>query len=312
MVSTLTYLVQLFVCLIVGMILAKTCIVPKKAEPAVDKLLSICLYALLFTMGVRTGQIDDLFSQAGRMTLLAVGFGISVTIGSAAAVIGASVVMKKLFTAQGGNGTESKGGIKKLHFREPLRLVFSACLGFVFAVWTPLLFWFDDRITTWLLFLLLLLVGIQMVQGKTDMVSVFKNPISMVLPLLTIVGTLAAGACIGRAFGLSVGVSLAMASGFGWYSLSGILIAEMGSPVLGSAAFLSNLLREILACVTIPLLAGLKKPHAAISVGGATSMDVTLPIVEHSCGIEYVPLSLAHGILLTILVPFFVPFFYMM
>jgi len=57
-------------------------------------------------------------------------------------------------------------------------------------------------------------------------------------------------------------------------------------------------------------LAGFGKQRAAISVCGATSMDVTLPMVEKFCGVDYVPLSLAHGILLTLVVPFLVPILY--
>ncbi|MCF7943275.1 MAG: lysine exporter LysO family protein, partial [Spirochaetia bacterium] len=42
----------------------------------------------------------------------------------------------------------------------------------------------------------------------------------------------------------------------------------------------------------------------------ATSMDVTLPMVEKFCGVNYVPLALAHGIILTIIVPIIVPILY--
>jgi uncharacterized membrane protein YbjE (DUF340 family) len=84
----------------------------------------------------------------------------------------------------------------------------------------------------------------------------------------------------------------------------------LGDPILGSVAFLSNLFRESIAFLSVPFLASFAQKRAGISVCGATSMDVTLPIVEKNCGPEYVPLSLAHGIILTLIVPFLVPFFY--
>jgi len=149
-----------------------------------------------------------------------------------------------------------------------------------------------------------------MVQGKTDLISVLKNPISLALPLLTIFGTLLGSSIIPLFFDIDLSEALAVGAGFGWYSLSGVLISDLGDPVLGSIAFLSNLFRESAAFLLIPLLAGFGKQRAAISVCGATSMDVTLPMVEKFCGVDYVPLSLAHGILLTLVVPFLVPILY--
>jgi hypothetical protein len=42
---------------------------------------------------------------------------------------------------------------------------------------------------------------------------------------------------------LPLKTGLAMASGFGWYSLSGILLTESFGPVIGSAAFFNDLSR---------------------------------------------------------------------
>ena len=44
--------------------------------------------------------------------------------------------------------------------------------------------------------------------------------------------------------------------------------------------------------------------------GGATTMDVTLPLIERSCGTDHVPLAIVNGAVLSMLVPFLVPFFY--
>ena len=40
--------------------------------------------------------------------------------------------------------------------------------------------------------------------------------------------------------GLPLKTALAMASGFGWYSLSGILLTESFGPVIGIAAFFND------------------------------------------------------------------------
>jgi uncharacterized membrane protein YbjE (DUF340 family) len=49
---------------------------------------------------------------------------------------------------------------------------------------------------------------------------------------------------------------------------------------------------------------------APVASGGATSMDSTLPIIVTASGKEYAMISVFSGIVLTILVPFLVPFVY--
>ncbi|MDP1148253.1 LysO family transporter, partial [Klebsiella pneumoniae] len=50
---------------------------------------------------------------------------------------------------------------------------------------------------------------------------------------------------------LPLKTGLAMASCFGWYSLSCILLNESFGPVIGSAAFFNDLCRELLAIMLI-------------------------------------------------------------
>ncbi len=77
-------------------------------------------------------------------------------------------------------------------------------------------------------------------------------------------------------------------------------------------SFLSNMLRESMALVLIPVLARTRFPLLAVGAGGATSMDVTLPLIEKNCGARAVPFSIASGGLLSLSVPFLVPLLYSM
>jgi uncharacterized membrane protein YbjE (DUF340 family) len=65
-------------------------------------------------------------------------------------------------------------------------------------------------------------------------------------------------------------------------------------------------MREIITLLAAPLFAIYFGKIAPISSGGATSMDTTLPIISKVSGKEYAMVSLFHGIVLTILVPFLV------
>ena len=96
--------------------------------------------------------------------------------------------------------------------------------------------------------------------------------------------------------------ALALASGFGWYSLSGIVIGDALGPAWGGVAFLNDVLREIIALALIPLVIT-ARPAVAIGYGGATSMDFTLPVIRSSGGLACVPVAIASGFLLSFFSP---------
>lgn len=136
------------------------------------------------------------------------------------------------------------------------------------------------------------------------------NPRLVFLPIATILGTLAG--CAAVSFCLShrsVVDCLAVGSGFGYYSLSSIFITEYKGAELGTIALLSNITREIIALLCAPLLVKYFGRLAPISVGGATTMDTTLPIITRYSGQEYVVVSIFHGFLVDFSVPFLVTFF---
>ena len=57
------------------------------------------------------------------------------------------------------------------------------------------------------------------------------------------------------------------------------------------------------------LALGLCGPLAAVSIGGATTFDTTLPIITQAAGRPYAVVSVFHGCVLDFSVPFLVTFF---
>lgn len=158
---------------------------------------------------------------------------------------------------------------------------------------------------------LLFCVGIT-VGNNTTMLKTFRSLDRrlMLLPLMTIIGTLAATAI--AAIGLphrSLTDCLAVGSGFGYYSLSSIFITQYRGPELGTVALLANIIREVFTLLGAPLLVRYFGQLSPISCGGATTMDTTLPIITRCCGERFVILSLFHGFLVDFSVPFLVTFF---
>ncbi len=150
------------------------------------------------------------------------------------------------------------------------------------------------------------------VGNDTQMLRRFKqlNPLLLLLPLMTIIGTLAGTAVI--AFALphrSLTECLAVGSGFAYYSLSSVIITQYHGPELGTVALLANILREVITLLGAPLMVRWFGRLAPISAGGATTMDTTLPIITRCCGQEYVILSMFHGFLVDFSVPFLVSLF---
>jgi len=166
----------------------------------------------------------------------------------------------------------------------------------------------------WVLYALLLLVGVT-IGSNGKVLSLLKRAGAKLLlvPASTVVGTLIGAAAASIFIGLSLGESMAVGAGFGYYSLSSILIAKTADDLPGVSgslaviALLSNIFREVLTIASSPLLAKYLGGYAPVLAGGATTMDCTLPAVAKYSGSEYVTVALLNGIALTFLVPVLVP-----
>lgn len=130
----------------------------------------------------------------------------------------------------------------------------------------------------------------------------------------TLLGALAASVFITR---WSWSECLAVGSGFGYYSLSSILIARLKAPVLGAqaagalatVALLSNMIREMFTLLFALLLVRFFGKFAPVAAGGVTSMDATLPVIARYSGKDMTFLAIVHGVTLDFSVPFLVAFF---
>jgi len=162
------------------------------------------------------------------------------------------------------------------------------------------------------LYLLMLFVGLSF--GSDPRIKdILKSakPRLLLIPLTTIIGTFAGIALYTIIFHeIAPKDAFAIGSGFGYYSLSSILIAEFSGSEIAIIALVSNVMREILTLVFAPQIAKYFGKIAPIASGGATSMDTTLPVIVRVSGNDYLIASLLNGIILTICVPFIISFIY--
>ncbi len=283
-----------------------------------DRLIKVVLWALLFVMGFRLGNARDLRDRLGEIGLLAIGTAVAAVAGTVIAIWLAYAMLDALRAGRGQKGAAKSAAAGRAprarldwnHFRSPATLLSVVVVGFAIGALAPEVALDYGRVTGWVLNALLFMIGLQFAQSGISLRSAFVRADTALVPVATVVGTLSGGLVVAAVFGLSAGKGLSLAAGFGWYSLSGVLISDLGDPALGSAAFLANMARESLALLLIPVLATTRRPYAAVGVGGATAMDVTLPLVEQCLGPDSVPVSFTSGAILSLLVPVLVPLFY--
>ncbi len=162
------------------------------------------------------------------------------------------------------------------------------------------------------LYLLMFLVGIG-IGSDSNVWNVLKkmNFKILLVPCTVIAGTLS-GTYICSFFlkDISTLDSMAIGSGFGYYSLSSIIISKIRNETLGVTALLANISREIFTLLAAPLLVKYFGKLAPIASGGATSMDTTLPVIAKYSGKEYAVISVFSGVVLTIFVPFTITLIY--
>jgi len=128
------------------------------------------------------------------------------------------------------------------------------------------------------------------------------------LPATGMAGGIVAALLCAPLFGLSPAQGVTVASAFGWYSLAGVLITDLAGPALGITAFLSNLMREILAFVGAETLNRRLGGWPAVAAGGATSMDTTLVVLNQISAGKLSALGLVSGFIHTLCVPLLLPF----
>lgn len=156
----------------------------------------------------------------------------------------------------------------------------------------------------YILYLLMFLVGISIGLHRGVLKSLRQYHVRiLVIPAGIIAGSLFGGALTGLLTGTPLRQSTAIASGLGWYSLTGITITNLMGAHLGSIAFLSNLMREIFSFFSIPWISRHLGYFSCIAPAGATSEDTTLPMMIRYTDEETVVISVLNGVICSAAVP---------
>ena len=161
------------------------------------------------------------------------------------------------------------------------------------------------------LYLLMFSVGISIGKHRGLINEIKKYNIKIfIIPIGIIVGSILGGYICSFILKYNSKDCMAVASGLGWYSLAGATINDLAGAELGSVAFISNLLRELLAFVLIPFIVKHFNEYTCIAPAGATSEDTSLPMLVKYTNPTIVVFAIFNGIVCSIMVPILISFFY--
>ncbi len=283
----------------------------KSLMPAADTAVLWVVRLLLFMLGWDIGSNTELLSQipeAGLKGFILAAAGIA---GSAAA---AGILMKGFDASAAGQESDSGESGRQLSgrkvFKDSAAAVTALVLGLLFGRFLPISSAGNFDLSAPVLYLLMFLAGFVSAADASVLPMIRRFGMRLfLLPLAVVLGTLAgslAAALLWKA--LPLRESLAVGAGFGYYSLSSLILRELSGEYWASVALISNLSREVITLLASPLLVRLAGPAAPAAAGGATSMDTTLGVTVQSAGREWAVPSLFSGMVLTLLVPFAVSF----
>ena len=279
------------------------------AKLPVAALSNVSLILLLMVMGARLGADSQVVSQLGSLGGRALFMAGATVLGSIFVLCLLGLALPKFRIEAEENSRQLAKG--PAGYRLTLILLGAVVAGFVLGLTVakgmlPIL----TDAATWLLGLLLLGVGLDLGGASQVFASLRKLGLAIIfIPIGIVAGSILGGVFTALIWDLPWQEGAAVASGFGWYSLSSVLISEIHSPLLGALAFLTNVFRELIAVIITPLVARWLGPVPAVAPAGATAMDVLLPIISRGAGREYAPLAFFSGAVLSLAVPVFVNLF---
>lgn len=269
----------------------------------IARLLSWIVYVILFFMGISLAFLDNLASNLLSILHYAA---VSVVIILLCNIVALMWLEQKMPWQN--HHRQEKLPSRLAMALESLQLCGVVLIGFLIGLSGLPFLQHATEASEYTLIFLLFLIGIQLRNNGMTLRQIVLNRRGMMVAVVVMVSSLLGGIINAFILDLPLKTGLAMASGFGWYSLSGILLTESYGPVIGSAAFFNDLARELLAIMLIPGLVR-RSRSTALGLCGATSMDFTLPVLQRSGGVEIVPAAIVHGFILSLLVPILMAFF---
>ncbi|MFW1858446.1 lysine exporter LysO family protein [Acinetobacter defluvii] len=292
--QSLWLIFQLLFCLFVGFILARR--LPQWLEKIAFKVLPYFTYILLVAIAIEFAQTLDRIAHPAQILSDAISIALATS-------VGAFLCCYILFKSIGFQPTQGKVSIDLLI--GSLLNISYAFIALALGYGLSILFNYFDyqlHVSTWYLLLVFMsLIGLDLAYSPLD--RSWLNWKILLVPVGCIIGSiLGAVVCSFMISNISLKDLIMLSQGYGFYSMTGIVVTELKNAHLGSIALINDLFREIFAILLMYMI-GWRYPRSAISSAGATAMDVTLPMVKQACGNDFIPHAMVSGFILSVLAP---------
>ena len=268
----------------------------------INRSTSRLIYVILALMGLSLAALDNLGSNLQTILLYTITFFVCLSVCNLMAL----PAIDKLLPLKT-DSSKKKLPLSSMAM-ESAKLILVVGSGLIAGLVLPIGLDWVDTASEWILFVLLFFIGIQLRNSGLTLRQILLNKHGMVIAITIIVTSMLGGVIAAYILDIPLFKALAMSSGFGWYSLAGILMGDAFGPVYGGASFMLELLRELVALVLIPVLIR-SYPCTSIGYAGATAMDFTLPVIQTTGGVRCVPIAIVSGFILSLLVPILMLFF---
>ncbi len=153
-----------------------------------------------------------------------------------------------------------------------------------------------------------LIAGIE-IGGNKNIIKKMINPktlsLMLAVPAANFVGSMLGGVAVGMLLGVGFKDCLLISGGMGWYSFSSVVISAMYSTEIGTMSFIANVMREMLSFLLVPIAAKFTD-LPCVSIGGASTMDSTLPVILKCTNTQIAVLGFINGLVITLIVPFLI------
>lgn len=310
-------LVEILIVMCIGVLVGAT-IFPDSLKKANSALTLAATGVLIFSMGAMLGGREGFLDELVSLGLASLAFAVLPIVFSTLIVYALTRTLMSDITkrhaedaehAAARESVDADGGEALMIGIAVGALVLGVCCGLA-PIDMPAVDFLVAH-SDWVLNALMFFVGIS-VGGSKGLIGKIKqyHVRVFIIPFGIVVGSIIGGLLAAPLFGFSLPVGGAIASGLGWYSLSGVMLTGIAGAQVGSITFLANLLRELISFFTIPWIARHLNYPTCIAPAGATSEDTTLPMMIRCTNGETVVLSVVNGVICSALVPILIEFFH--
>lgn len=291
----------------VGLLIGRVNILPKKILTIIPRVTMGALMLLLASMGMRLGSDPKILNNIFILGIKALSIAVATIIGS---LLFLRIFLNKIkFESKDDEQLDfSKTNIRQKKVPLTLLLLSSLLFGVLLALKMEFSESSISMVSIITLWIMLFNVGVELGNNRKAWNSLnFYGWKIICIPASIALGSITGAVVMGVFLGYPVNEASAVGAGFGWYSLSGVLLTNIYSLEIGIFSFLSNILRELLAIMFIPMIVRRARSIFCIALGAGTTMGSTMPIIASIAGTEIALIGFVNGFILNASVPLLLP-----